>query len=168
MNNTVFDYVINSTDETQYNKIKCTLQGPISTYSRMIVTTLSTKSNFLVLQSGDHITFNNSITYTFTTDYSNIDSNTFIRLFNKLISTENITRLDNKINIVAGIDNTERITLYSPTSFKITYMSYNLKLLFGLYNNEFNSSSSLESTKCPAITSATPSADAITTIQKNE
>ena len=136
--NKSFDYVVHSTDEKNYNRLRCNLPHPFTNNSKMLVTTLTTVCRMILINTDDYITFNDNYTIKFNNEFANLDTPTFIVYFNKLANSLGV-------KIIAGIDNVDRITIYSDTNITITDISYNLKLLFGLYNKNISKSEPLTS-----------------------
>ena len=147
-----------STDPENYYKID--LSSPVVYANQEVafcVTTFSTMCNILVLTKSDYITFSidgideNKIPWSktktiyFLDDYTSLDSETFVILFNDLVieqfQIENDSALKlEKINVELTTPELIRIThncTETKTKFKIVDMSYNMKLLCGAYGMKF-------------------------------
>ncbi len=123
-----YDYTINSTDPDHYNRIYANASGGTTRESNLIVTSLTTNCNIVVLNDTDYLTINQQ-TFVFTDNYTSMDVDTFVGLINTLIG-------DN-LDITFAYDTCNRIKATSSTlTVRIQDASYNVKLLMGLTNVE--------------------------------
>lgn len=126
------EYTIASTSSKHFNRIKVNLPQPSWKYSNVMITSFIANCNILVLKIGDYIEFN-------------IDGT-----IHKLIITSNITDVksaqtfaailpaisnSNTIPIQFNVNTDDRISLCCTQPFAIESMSYNFKLILGLYYN---------------------------------
>lgn len=119
------DYTVCSTDPTRYNRINCNLTAPVTKFSAMTVTCLTTNCNIMVLSESDFIEINNAKTY-FNTDYSNLNPDTLAVILNDLLEP----------TITCSTDESRRLMLTSSKQFVLNDLSYNSKLITGFYNTE--------------------------------
>ncbi len=130
-----YDYTINSTDPEHYNRIYANTSGGTTRESNLIVTSLTTNCNIVVLNDTDYITVNQQ-TFVFTDDYTSMDVDTFVGLINTIIG-------DN-LDITFTYDTCNRIKITSDTlTIRIQDASYNVKLLMGITNLELPLESTL-------------------------
>jgi len=127
MYNTEIDYTVTSTDEQHYNRIDVCLQPPPTRTSKMIVTSLTTNCNIITLSTDDYITINKH-KYCFTADYTDLNSQSFRILLNKVISDSGVE---------TSVDEAGRFVFKSSLMFKINNCSYNVLLMTGLYSTAF-------------------------------
>ena len=120
------DYTVCSTDPSNYNRINCNLTAPITQYSAMTVTCLTTNCCIVVLSKDDSITIND-VKYLMQDDYTDINLDTFVVLFNQII---------NESKVKVSLDNANRLTFISGTDFIINDMSYNMQMVTGFYNTK--------------------------------
>ena len=120
----LIDYTISSYDYNHYNRIDINLPSPPSRRVSMIVTSLTTKCSFVVIENDDYIQINGK-KYVFNNMYTDLNSETFCMLLNSLIKNSNVT---------ASVDETGRILFESDTFFTINNASYNIIQLCGIYN----------------------------------
>ena len=118
------DYTVCSTDPSNYNRINCNLTAPITQYSAMTVTCLTTNCCIVVLSKDDSITIND-VKYLMQDDYTDINLDTFAVLLNQII---------NESKVKVSLDNANRLTFISGTDFIINDMSYNMQMITGFYN----------------------------------
>ena len=124
------EYTIASTNAKHFNRIKVNLPQPSWKYSNVMITSFIANCHILVLKIGDFVEFE-------------IGGKTY-----KLIITSNITDIQsaqafvatlpaisnlNDIPLIFSVNTDERITLLSQQEFIIKSMSYNFKLILGLY-----------------------------------
>ena len=120
----LIDYTISSYDYNHYNRIDINLPSPPSRRVSMIVTSLTTKCSIVVIENDDYIQINGK-KYVFNNMYTDLNSETFCMLLNRLIKNSNVT---------ASVDETGRILFESDTFFTINNASYNIIQLCGFYN----------------------------------
>lgn len=121
----LIDYTVSSTDPNNYNKIYCNLTAPPTKYSIMTITCLTTNCNIVVLNTNDYIIIDGQ-KYTFNDNYTNMNLEAFIDM---------LKQMDNSIGYVN--DNTGRLCMYAYRRFVIDDMSYNVKLISGMYHMQF-------------------------------
>ena len=124
MYNAVIDYTISSYDAAHYNRIDVNLPSPPTRLAKMIVTSLTTKCSIVGIEKDDFIQINGK-KYYFTTDYTDLNSQTFILLLNSLIQESGVT---------SEVDEAGRIVFSSDTAFTINSASYNIIQISGLYS----------------------------------
>lgn len=112
---------LSSTDPDRFNTIFTSLFQPQTFLSQISVTSLTTRSNFLLLSSKDYIVLN-GIAYFFTGEYSDLTPEGFAELINVFYPESNVR---------ATVDYCERLTFFSEEEFTITDASYNVLLLAG-------------------------------------
>lgn len=66
------DYTVCSTDPKHYNRINCNLTAPITKYSALLVSSLTTNCCIVILNENDWIEIDGS-KYSFKTDYTNLN-----------------------------------------------------------------------------------------------
>ena len=124
------DYTIASTDENHYNRIRVNLPLPQWKYSNVMITSCVTNCNIVVLKKGDYIDFTingSDVRLTITANITDIKSaSTFVAT---LPAISNYNDLSVKFEVLTD----ERIAIYSDDYFYIKDMSYNMKLILGLY-----------------------------------
>lgn len=128
-------YTLSSTDPEHYNIIRANLPIEHTTlFCNITVTSLTSNCNIQVLSSEDYITFNiNGTKYTARMkDYSKITSATVSTIFQEIFDEQNIP-------ITVSTSNLDTIIFDSKIygddgKFEITDLSYNMKLLTGLYS----------------------------------
>ena len=124
------EYTIASTDAEHFNRIHVNLPLPSWKYSNVMITSFVANCNMLILKKGDYINL--------TLDDQNY----------KLTINANITSMSNAATFIAtlpsisnssdipiefNVNTDERITITASKPFTITDMSYNMKLVLGLY-----------------------------------
>ena len=119
------DYTVCSTDPTRYNRINCNLTAPVTKFSAMTVTCLTTNCNIMVLTGSDFVEINNNKTY-FNAYYSNLNPDTLAVILNDLLEP----------TITCSTDEARRLTLTSSKQFILNDLSYNSKLITGFYNTD--------------------------------
>ena len=124
------EYTITSTDAKHFNRIKVNLPQPTWKYSNVMITSFIANCNILVLKIGDYIEFDiNGATHKLI-----ITSNvTDIRGARTFIATLPAISNINTIPIQFTVRTDERISIHSNQTFTIKDMSYNFKLILGLY-----------------------------------
>lgn len=136
------EYTIASTDENHYNRIRVNLPLPSWKYSNVMITSCVSNCNILVLKKGDYIDFTiNGVAYklTITANITDIKSaQTFVATLPSISNSSTIP-------IVFNVNTDERISIVAENEFTIDDMSYNMKLILGLYYKiEFPIASELE------------------------
>ena len=126
------EYTIASTDPEHFNRIRVNLPLPSWKYSNVTITSFVANCNMLILKKGDYIMFN-------------IDGEEY-----KLIINANITNISNASTLIATlpsisnsseipieftVNTDECITITSTKQFSIVDLSYNMKIVLGLYYN---------------------------------
>ena len=124
MYNEIIDYTISSYDYKHYNRIDINLPSPPTRLSKIVVTSLTTNCNIVVIGKDDYIQINNK-KYYFKDDYCDINRETFILLLNDVIGDSSVT---------SYIDNAGRIVFSSDNMFTINSCTYNILQLTGLYS----------------------------------
>ena len=123
MYNEIIDYTISSYDSKHYNRIDINLPSPPTRLSKIIVTSLTTNCNIVVINRDDFIQINNK-KYYFKDDYCDINSQTFILLLSGIIADS---------GVIVNLDNSGRILFSSNNIFTINTCSYNILQISGLY-----------------------------------
>ena len=126
------EYTIASTDAKHFNRLKVNLPQPPWKYSNVMITSFIANCYIHVLKIGDFIEFDiNGTTYKLI-----ITSNvTDVRGAQVFIATLPAISNLNTIPIQFTARTDERISIHSNQQFTITDMSYNFKLILGLYYN---------------------------------
>ena len=119
----------NSVDENNYSKISVTIP-PLNSckFTAVSCDSFTCNCNIRVLNNRDYIMMtkgNTPITIYFD-DYTNLNVEVFAELLN--------SKLKEQYNISTGVDNCNRIYLVSDEEFYFNDISYNVKLLLGLYS----------------------------------
>lgn len=117
-----FIYTVNSTDFNHYNRIFCNIEPPITEYSTVAVTELTTKCSILVLSTYDYFTIN-SKQYFFQNDYTDLNSESFAETVDDMIADD---------GYYCELDSASRIHIFAANEFELGDMTYNCRLLFGL------------------------------------
>lgn len=119
----------NSVDEDNYSRISVTIPPLNSTkYTVISCTSFCCNCNIRVLNNRDYIMMtkgNTPITIYFE-DYTNLNVEIFAEILN--------SKLTEQYNIICGVDKCNRIYFTSDESFHFNNISYNVKLLLGLYS----------------------------------
>ena len=126
MPNKSSSYTITSKDPLNYNTIRVNIDYPFEGYCSLLITNLTTKATFIVLDKNDYIEID-GIKYFFKDEYSDISQVGFSEILNDVLSST---------SCVSSIDNCGRLNIKSALEFEINDMSYNVKLLTGFYNDE--------------------------------
>ena len=121
----LIDYTVSSSDPNNYNKIFCNLTAPHTKYSIMTITCLTTNCNIVVLNTDDYITIN-GCKYQIKDSFTNINLEAFV----ELLRSYPLNGID------MYIDNTRLLCLYSEKPFTIDDISYNIKLITGMYHQQ--------------------------------
>lgn len=120
------DYTVCSTDPKHYNRINCNLTAPITKYSALLVSSLTTNCCIVILNENDWIEIDGT-KYSFKTDYTNLNRETFSTLLNTLFENKNPL-------LHTELDGASRLIFTYNKPFEITDMTYNFKLITGFYN----------------------------------
>jgi hypothetical protein len=126
----MINYTINSTDPKQFNVIKVVLPNMTSwNHATLTVSSLVANCHIVVLEKGDWITFEfedrSPITITITKDYTNIqNADSFVSII-----TEHFKEIDINVKVLE----TQCLKFSSEKFFAISKLSYNMKMLTGLY-----------------------------------
>ena len=116
---------LSSTDSMMYNTIHTSLYPPQTQLSRISVTSLTTRSNFLLLHSQDYIVINGEM-YFFNGEYSDMTPEGFAELINEF---------SDKSKVRCTVDYCQRLTFFSESEFTISDASYNVQLIAGFTTN---------------------------------
>ena len=119
-----FDYTISSVDYQHNNRINTNIAGPQTEYCKMTITSLTTMANFVVLDTSDYITINDT-TFKIQEDFSDVNTASLVEYLNGLMQSSGIE---------AYYDSCSRIYFTSMNDIVISDCSYNLKLMLGLVN----------------------------------
>ena len=119
-----FDYTISSVDYEHNNRINTNIAGPQTEYCKMTITSLTTMANFVVLDTSDYITINDT-TFNIQEDFSDVNTASLVEYLNGLMQSSGIE---------AYYDSCSRIYFTSMNDIVISDCSYNLKLMLGLVN----------------------------------
>ena len=119
-----FDYTISSVDYQHNNRINTNIAGPQTEYCKMTITSLTTMANFVVLDTSDYITINDT-TFNIQEDFSDVNTASLVEYLNGLMQSSGIE---------AYYDSCSRIYFTSMNDIVISDCSYNLKLMLGLVN----------------------------------
>ena len=124
----VCKFTEHSTDPDSYSKIHANLRVPFTTYSTLVIDSLTTVCCIEVLNTDDYIVINNTA-INLTDNYSSLNAQTVSTLLNELLSIASI-------GVVTYVDNTNRIVFASDNTFTINACSYRLSLVLGLYDKQ--------------------------------
>lgn len=129
-------YTITSTNPKSYNVIRTNLQVPFGDFCKLMVTNLTTKATFILLNTEDYLVIKttNEKKYFFENVYGELPSASFASVLDDLLETSYID---------VTIDNVGRLILKSNSEFSIIEMSYNCRMVSGFYNDSFPIKSSL-------------------------
>jgi len=136
MFNSEIDYTLMSTDSEHYNRIDVSLSGPPTRMAKMIVSSLTTNCNIVLLNKDDYIRIN-GVKYSFDDEYTDLSNQAFLIKLNEIIQESSIT---------ANYDNAGRIKFIGEKTFTILDCSYNVMLLTGFYSETFPLISQLNGT----------------------
>ena len=126
------EYTIASTDPEHFNRIRVNLPLPSWKYSNVTITSFVANCNMLILKKGDYIMFDIDNTEYKLIINSNITSiNNALTFIATLASISNYSQIPIEFNV--NTDNT--ITIASSKQFIIKELSYNMKIILGLYYN---------------------------------
>ena len=140
MINRSIDFCINSTDEDHYNRIKVTLQGPHTEYSKLMVTTLTTMCNIVCIDKDDYLevmfpSLNQTIRFQINYESKDVNIRKVMEDLNTIIDNKiKELKLDDFVTFLLEIDSLERITFACSVGFKIVNATHKLKLILGMYN----------------------------------
>lgn len=125
-------YTITSTCPENYNVIRTNLQVPFGDFCKLTVTNMTTKATFILLNTHDYIIIKDETgekTIFFQKDYGELSYQSFAALLEDLLEN------DKKYTVKA--DNVGRLSIHSTKEFTIVDMSYNTKMVSGMYNESF-------------------------------
>ena len=129
----VIKFTEHSRNPSNYGKLHANLRTPFTQYATLIIDSLTTNACIEVLNSSDYIVFNDLndhiTTIMFNDSYTSLNANTVSTLLNDLLSAANST-------IRTIVDNTNRIVFINDSVFQIQECSYNVKSVFGLYDQQ--------------------------------
>ena len=116
----------NSVDENNYSRISITIPPLHSRYTAVRCDGFTANCNIRVLNNRDYLMMmiGGVPATVFFEDYTNLNAETFAELLN--------TKL-NDLGVVVGVDECNRLYMVSGSIFWFNDISYNLKLLLGLY-----------------------------------
>ena len=117
-------YTINSTDPKHYNRIKANLDMPNTEYSVFQVSELTAKCSIIILTSQDYFQINDK-RYFFTTDYTDLNSESFVELVDDMIAND---------GYYCELDTAYRIHFFADNEFELNDATYNVKILMGLHD----------------------------------
>ena len=119
----------NSVDENNYSRISITIP-PLSgcRYTARRCDSFTANCNIRVLKHSDYLamTIGNNPFRIYFEDYTNLGAEIFAELLNE--------KLHDEYNISCGVDNCNRLYFTANDMFNIDDVSYNVKLLMGLYS----------------------------------
>lgn len=119
----------NSVDENNYSKINVAIPPLHSKYVSVRCDSFTCNCNIRVLNQRDYISMtvgDTPFTAYFTDDYTNLNAEIFAELLN--------TMLEEAHGVKCQVDNCNRLYFVSQSMFWFNDMSYNVKLLMGLYS----------------------------------
>ena len=118
-----------SVDENNYSRISVTIP-PLnsSRYTVVSCDSFTCNCNIRVLNHNDYIqmTIGNTPFTVYFDDYTKLDAESFTEILN--------SKLEEQYGIIVDIDNCNRFNFTAMESFHFNYITYNVKLLLGLYN----------------------------------
>ena len=119
----------NSVDENNYSRISVTIP-PLSgcRYTAVRCDSFVANCNIRVLNNRDYLmmTVGNVPFTVYFEDYTNLNAETFAELLNG--------KLNDSYGVSVGVDNCNRLYFTANSEFVINDLSYNVKLLLGLYS----------------------------------
>ena len=118
----------NSMDEDNFSRLSITIPPLGSRYTAVRCDGFTANCNIRVLTSRDFITMTINgapVTVNFDDDYTNLNAETFAGLLND--------KLNESHGVGCEVDNCNRIYMYSEHPFWFNSVTYNVKLLLGLY-----------------------------------
>ena len=110
-------YMMNSTDKDHYNRITANLDIPNTEYSVFQVTELTARCSILILTSQDYFTIN-SKQYFFSTDYSDLNNETFVTLVDDLVASD---------GYYCELDTAYVVHIFAVNEFELGDMTFNCK-----------------------------------------
>lgn len=124
------DYTIASIDENHYNRVRVNLPQPSWKYSNVMITSCVMNCNIRVLKVGDYVDFTIGGTPYRLQITSNITELQSAKAFiASLPSFSNV----NEIPIMFYVNTDNTISINAESEFSINDLSYNMKLVLGLY-----------------------------------
>ena len=126
------EYTIASTDPEHFNRIRVNLPLPTWKYSNVTITSFVANCNMLILKKGDYIMFDID-----NTEYKLIINSNICNINNAATFIATLPSISNstEIPIEFNVNTDERITISSSKQFIIKELSYNMKIILGLYYN---------------------------------
>ena len=126
------EYTIASTDPEHFNRIRVNLPLPPWKYSNVTITSFVANCNMLILKKGDYIMFDID-----NTEYKLIINSNICNINNAATFIATLPSISNstEIPIEFNVNTDERITISSSKQFIIKELSYNMKIILGLYYN---------------------------------
>ena len=119
----------NSVDENNYSRISVTIP-PLSgcRYTAVRCDSFVANCNIRVLNNRDYLmmTVGNVPFIVYFEDYTNLNAETFSEILNE--------KLNDDYGVSVGVDNCNRLYFAAHSEFVINDLSYNVKLLLGLYS----------------------------------
>ena len=161
MINKSVDYCVNSTDHTCYNRLRVCLPAPTTEYCKLQVTTLTTQTEMIILDTNDYIKVEYAgyesagepyiINYTMFYEVKEMSASKLVNTLNTLAkgvidALRQKTELDRfgnptvypykdmKLDLQFELDMVDRMKIMSKYKFRILDISYNFRLLLGMYN----------------------------------
>ena len=126
------DYTIASTNCEHFNRIRVNLPLPPWKYSNVVITSFIANCNILILKKGDYITFDVAGTKYTLTIKANITS---LHNSQTFIATLPAISYYSEVSLEFRVNTDETITIIGANDFSIVDLSYNMKLVLGLYYN---------------------------------
>jgi len=149
MSESVIMFTEQSRNPDDYSSFHSNLRTPFTQYATLLIDSLTTVACFEVLNTEDFLTFTHMVEDTLTTEtitfeesFSDLNAESFATLLNELTKTKGIT---------CAVDYTNRIRFTSEEPFTLTYASYNVRLLLGIYDVSFPINSVGGVIQCPAV-----------------
>jgi hypothetical protein len=127
-----YHYTIASDNPNDYSYIRTSLHPPPTVMSEMVVSNITTQHSFRTLSREDYIAIelNRKVRrHHFTQRYSNLTQAKFIKILSQMLGSGFIVEFDEEKRFI--------ICTKPMVPFKIIDMSYNVKILTGLYNTTF-------------------------------
>ena len=119
----------NSVDENNYSRMSITIP-PLSNckYTSLRCDSFTCNCNIRVLKHGDYLmmTIGNTPFTVYFEDYTNLNAEIFAELLNE--------KIQENYHISVGVDECNRLYFTAMEEFEINDVSYNVKLLMGLYS----------------------------------
>jgi hypothetical protein len=140
-------YTITSSESDDYSTIRSSLISPSTPMTEFMITGLTTVCSFTILDRTDYITIEkfdptdkewyDAISICPSTQYTTMNLKTLIKIFNDLFA-------NNAEIVFVELPSSDRFAIrslqmeiYNNLKFRITDMSYRMKLITGLYSEKF-------------------------------